>query len=270
MVRLVSDLEKLVINLGSGLAARSTEPPKADGLTFGRDVLDSIVRDDMGLLCCGQDSSPLVIRQDGIYLNGEAANELGGPWHHPHGKAKPVLPFPFTLEQFRSFCQWHLVFEWEAIEAPFMNDDGTLDERALGELEGRNQVAARLVRLILTKDASAQGAADEMPGISGTPAESSLPQHAVEPLAAASSASPAAAGLPEAVPERNARRLREFEELGGEAQVSGGVATLVGRRGALQELVDRERAAGRPRSDRSDISKALKAEALRRHKFQSG
>ena len=87
---------------------------------------------------------------------------------------------------------------------------------------------------------------------------------------ATDSASAPAAGLPEDAPERNARRLREFEELGGEVRVSGGVATLVGRRGALQELADRERAAGRPRSDRSDISKALKAEALRRHASQHG
>ena len=84
------------------------------------------------------------------------------------------------------------------------------------------------------------------------------------------SASAPAGGLPEPVAERNARRLDEFEELGGRVRVSGGMAVLEGERGALQTLADREKAAGRPRSDRSDISKALKSEALRRHARQSG
>lgn len=84
------------------------------------------------------------------------------------------------------------------------------------------------------------------------------------------SASAPADGLPEPVAERNARRLDEFEELGGRVRVSGGMAVLEGKRGALQTLADREKAAGRPRSDRSDISKALKSEALRRHARQSG
>lgn len=83
------------------------------------------------------------------------------------------------------------------------------------------------------------------------------------------SASAPAGGLPEPVAKRNARRLDEFEELGGRVRVSGGVAMLEGERGALQALAAREKAAGRPRSDRSDISKALKSEALRRHARQS-
>jgi hypothetical protein len=87
---------------------------------------------------------------------------------------------------------------------------------------------------------------------------------------ALTSASAPAGGLPEPVAKRNARRLDEFEELGGRVRVSGGMAVLEGERGALQTLADREKAAGRPRSDRSDISKALKSEALRRHARQSG
>lgn len=70
-------------------------------------------------------------------------------WNHPQDMA---LPFPFTLEQFRSFCTWHPTFAWEAIESPFTNDDGSLDEAALGELANRGTAAAELVRRFLTGD----------------------------------------------------------------------------------------------------------------------
>lgn len=94
------------------------------------------------------------------------------------------------------------------------------------------------------------------------------------------SASPAArpepvtvsAGDAEETPaERATRRLREFKELGGVIEISpGGVPIMKGRRGALQKLANRERAAGRPRSDRSDISKELKVEAQRQNKGHAG
>lgn len=87
-----------------------------------------------------------------------------------------------------------------------------------------------------------------------------------EPVAAPAEAVPAlGAGGDETPEERDARRLREFLALGGLVTVSGGVAVLQGKQGALQRLADRERDAGRPRSDRSDIGKKLKAEALRQH-----
>ncbi len=73
-------------------------------------------------------------------------------WNHPHDV---TLPFPFTLEQFRAFCAWHPTFEWEAIESQFTNDDGSLDEIALGELEKRGTAAAELVRRFLTGDTDA-------------------------------------------------------------------------------------------------------------------
>jgi hypothetical protein len=63
---------------------------------------------------------------------------------------KIVLPFPFTLEEFKAFCNWHPTFEWEAIQAMFTNDDDTLDEAALSELAARGTDAAELVRLMLT------------------------------------------------------------------------------------------------------------------------
>lgn len=73
--------------------------------------------------------------------------ELPDPvWKHAHDIA---LPFPFTLTQFRTFCAWHPTFEWEAVEAPFTNDDGSLDEDALTELALRGADAAELVRLFL-------------------------------------------------------------------------------------------------------------------------
>lgn len=63
---------------------------------------------------------------------------------------KIALPFPFTLEEFKAFCNWHPSFEWEAIQAMFTNDDDTLDEAALSELAARGIDAAELVRLMLT------------------------------------------------------------------------------------------------------------------------
>lgn len=93
---------------------------------------------------------------------------------------------------------------------------------------------------------------------------------APEPVAAPAEAVPAVVIL-EPVADRDARRLREFEGLGGAVQIArDGRATLVGRQGALQELADRERAAGRQRSDRSDIGKALRAEAERQHRARPG
>lgn len=62
---------------------------------------------------------------------------------------KIVLPFPFTLEEFKAFCNWHPTFEWEAIQAMFTNDDDTLDEAALSELAARGTDAAELVRHML-------------------------------------------------------------------------------------------------------------------------
>jgi hypothetical protein len=67
-------------------------------------------------------------------------------WVHAQDTA---LPFPFTLAQFRAFCDWHPTFEWEAIKGPFTNDDGTLDEAALAELATRGADAAQLVRQVL-------------------------------------------------------------------------------------------------------------------------
>lgn len=67
-------------------------------------------------------------------------------WHHPKDMA---LPFPFTVEQFRAFCDWHPTFEWEAIQGPYTNDDDTPDDAALAELAARGTDAAELVRHML-------------------------------------------------------------------------------------------------------------------------
>lgn len=61
----------------------------------------------------------------------------------------PVLPFPFTLEQFKTFCDWHPTFEWEAIHDPFENDDDSLDKQALDYIDARSFGAGVLVRHIL-------------------------------------------------------------------------------------------------------------------------
>ena len=57
-----------------------------------------------------------------------------------------VLPFPFSSKQFQVFCAWHPSFRWDVIEAEFTNDDGTIDDAALAELDSRNLEAGMLVR----------------------------------------------------------------------------------------------------------------------------
>ena len=88
--------------------------------------------------------------KDGLHLveNGEHDSCR----FHPEPE-NPVLPFPFTLEQFRAFCDWHPTFQWEAIESVFTNDDGSLDDAAIDRLN-RASDAADLVRAVLaTHDA---------------------------------------------------------------------------------------------------------------------
>ena len=78
---------------------------------------------------------------------------------------RPVLPFPFTLEQFKAFCVWHPAFKWEVIDLEFTNSfcpwnaasqgnisdalDLAADDDTILELERRNQASAVLVRSIL-------------------------------------------------------------------------------------------------------------------------
>ena len=80
---------------------------------------------------------------DGLYLTG-------------NGEPEKVLPFPFTLEQFRAFFDWCPTFQWEAIESVFTNDDGSLDDAAIDRLNPASG-AADLVRAVLaTHDAEFQ------------------------------------------------------------------------------------------------------------------
>ena len=78
---------------------------------------------------------------------------------------RPVLPFPFTLEQFKAFCVLHPAFKWEVIDLEFTNSfcpwnaasqgnasdalDWAADDDTILELERRNQASAVLVRSIL-------------------------------------------------------------------------------------------------------------------------
>lgn len=92
---------------------------------------------------------------DGLYLTG-------------NGEPEKVLPFPFTLEQFRAFCERRPDFLWEAIESVFTNDDGSLDDAAIDRLNSASG-AADLVRAILAvHDAEFQkawGIHEELAGV---------------------------------------------------------------------------------------------------------
>lgn len=83
---------------------------------------------------------------DGHGIKATRRGQVDEIWNHPKDM---VLPFPFTVEQFKAFCDWHPTFEWEAIQAPFTNDDDTPDDAALVELAARGTDAAELVRHML-------------------------------------------------------------------------------------------------------------------------
>jgi hypothetical protein len=73
-------------------------------------------------------------------------------WVHPTSMpTKPALPFPFTLPQFKTFCDWHPTFEWEAITSVFTNDDDTVDTENLAFVDSRSRAAGALVRYIIGK-----------------------------------------------------------------------------------------------------------------------
>lgn len=121
-------------------------------LKFSDIDLGRLIRGDWELVCGRWEQADsigqwLTRKGDGLYLS--HPEKAGTPWVHP-GREGLVLPLPtFTLEQFKSFCDWHPTFEWEAIESVFTNDDGALDEDALKELASRGEAAAALVRGVL-------------------------------------------------------------------------------------------------------------------------
>ena len=85
----------------------------------------------------------------GLLMNNRAKRGEDPLFNMNFNSGRPVLPFPFTLEQFNAFCAWHPLFRWEVIEAEFTNDDNTIDSAALAELDGRSLNAGKLVRGIL-------------------------------------------------------------------------------------------------------------------------
>lgn len=120
-------------------------------LTFDKTDLERLVVDDWQLVCgrweqVGVIGQWLTIKGDGLDLSdGMKNNPL---WKHSAGDK--VLPLPkFTLTQFKAFCDWHPTFEWEAITSVFTNDDGTLDEVALAELDSRSRAVRSFVACLL-------------------------------------------------------------------------------------------------------------------------
>lgn len=67
----------------------------------------------------------------------------------------------------------------------------------------------------------------------------------------------APAGSAESAGDRQRRRLLRFRELGGEMRQAGTGWQCIGKRGALAALVREEKAASRPRRDRSDVRNDL-------------
>lgn len=108
---------------------------------FSETDLGCLIGDEWGLF-----GNRIRREKDGLHLVENGEND--SCWFHPEPE-NPVLPFPFTLEQFRAFCDWHPTFQWEAIESVFTNDDGSLDDAAIDRLNPASGVAD-LVRAVLS------------------------------------------------------------------------------------------------------------------------
>lgn len=106
------------------------------------------------------------IATDGLYSTYRAAYGEKPALDMNFNPGKTVLPFPFTLEQFKAFCNWHPLFTPEIIEQRFTNDDGSIDNEALAELDDHSHLAGTLVRSIL--------------GIAPRPEETASPSGGVE------------------------------------------------------------------------------------------
>lgn len=105
---------------------------------FNRTDLGCVISDDWDVF-----GNRIRESDDGLYLTG-------------NGEPEKVLPFPFTLEQFRAFCERNPTFLWGGIESVFTNDDGSLDDAAIYSLNPASG-AADLVRAVLaTHDAEFQ------------------------------------------------------------------------------------------------------------------
>lgn len=129
---------------------------------------------DLGVLVAGDWSlvnSEGAVVKPGVGVRASQREKLG-PWNYPQ---EVVLPFPFTLNQFRAFCDWHTYFQWEVIEALYLNEDGSLDEDALAELAQRGEEAAELVRRYLTGDTDATTAVSQPPTVNHADAPAAPP-----------------------------------------------------------------------------------------------
>jgi len=130
--------------------------------------------DDLGILVAGDWS--LLNSEGAEVMHGAGVRatqrQKPGPWKYPR---EMVLTFPFSLNQFRDFCDWHTYFQWEVIEAQYLNDDGSLDEDALGELAQRGEDAAELVRRYLTGETDAEKAAGPPPTVDRAEAREAPP-----------------------------------------------------------------------------------------------
>lgn len=130
--------------------------------------------DDLGILVAGDWSlvnSEGAEAKPGVGVRA-TQREKRGPWNYPR---EMVLTFPFSLNQFRDFCDWHTYFQWEVIEAQYLNDDGSLDEDALAELAQRGEDAAELVRRYLTGETDAEKEAGPLPTVDRADAPTARP-----------------------------------------------------------------------------------------------
>jgi hypothetical protein len=153
------------------------------------------------------------IAADGLYSTYEAAYGEKPALDMNFNPGKAVLPFPFTLEEFKAFCAWHPLFRYEVIELEFTNNDDSIDNEALAELDDRSRLAGTLVRSILgiPVEAEAEVALDE-PVKTEPPTATPAPV-GVEIPAAATPAPLVAEGAYLAQPKQRTQEIRILELL---------------------------------------------------------
>lgn len=129
--------------------------------TYGKQAFGTLLNFDWSEL-----GDHYEVRDDGIWVVPPSGNEarLMTPTvrafrlAHPTGNLdEPALPFPFTVGQFRAFCESRPLFTDDYIDAIYVNDDKSLDEQALDELAAVNAPAAELVRALLAAVGKPQG-----------------------------------------------------------------------------------------------------------------
>lgn len=87
-----------------------------------------------------------VRKEDGLYLPSTSTKTTGFLRFQPGANFEtlPVLPFPFSTDEFLRFSEGDQTFADDWIESRYLNDDKSRDEQAISNLKDRSPAAAQL------------------------------------------------------------------------------------------------------------------------------